>query len=183
MGNPNLQPLYLARFYALSLESARKIQNKDFERSQLTYLLNLMKKNNIQSVDLNKNNNINMTMLVGNTEYLLNKLEKNESSADLLSRKILVENLQRRLSDLDGMMKSNKTIQEDVENLYSRLDDSMKTEKDLLALTSELEQRKKELHANIEKEDQKKVAAQTQFDDVKNKMADSANGHFIWKDL
>jgi murein DD-endopeptidase MepM/ murein hydrolase activator NlpD len=102
---------------------------------------------------------------------LLNKLEKAESSSDLLSRKILVENLQRRLLDLDGMMKTNKAVQDDVERLYLRLEDSMRTEKELLSVMSELEQRKKDLHANIESSNLKKSDAQNHFDEMKNKMA------------
>ncbi len=90
MGNPNLQPLYLARFYALSLESARNIQNKDFERSQLIYLLNLMKKNNIQSVDLNKNNN--KVLLLSDIESRLNILNF-ENNIDSNFQNNFIENV------------------------------------------------------------------------------------------
>ncbi len=54
LGTPNLQPIYLARFYALSAEAARYSFNKEFERSELSNLLGIMKKENIQSVEINK---------------------------------------------------------------------------------------------------------------------------------
>jgi hypothetical protein len=57
IGTPNLQPIFLARFYALSAEAARYSFNKEFERSQLNYLLAIMKKENIQSVEINKYTN------------------------------------------------------------------------------------------------------------------------------
>ena len=122
----------------------------------------------LDNQNLKKNYSETKMILMG---VLLNKLEKSESSSDLLTRKILVENLQRRLLDLDGMMKTNKAVQDDVERLYIRLEDSMSTEKELMAMMSELEQRKKDLHANIESENNKKTNAQNNFDEMKNKMA------------
>jgi len=150
------------------------IQNKKYlkladERAKIEEMLSQAKKNaDIDNQNLKKNYNETKAILMG---VLLNKLEKTESSADILSRKILVENLQRRLVDLDGVMKSNKAVQDDVERLYQRLEDSMRTEKELLALMQELEQKKKDLRANLEAETQKKLSSQTQFDESKNKMA------------
>src|SRR5205814_1286864 len=117
---------------------------------------------------LKKSYNETKAILMG---VLLNKLEKAESSADLLTRKILVENLQIRLTDLDGMMKSNKALQDDVERLYQRLEDSMRTEKELLAIMGELEQKKRDLKANIDSELSKKQEAESEFTESKNKMA------------
>ena len=57
LGAPNLQPIFLARFYALSSEAARYSFNKDFERAELKSLLEIMKKENIQSVEVNKYTN------------------------------------------------------------------------------------------------------------------------------
>ena len=150
------------------------LQNKKYlrlagERSKIEESLSGARKNaDLDNQNLKKNYNETKMILMG---VLLNKLEKTESSSDLLTRKILVENLQRRLLDLDGMMKSNKTVQDDVERLYQRLEDSMRTEKELLTIMNELELRKKELRANIESENQKKSDAQNHFDEVKNKMA------------
>jgi septal ring factor EnvC (AmiA/AmiB activator) len=157
-----------------NVEMSLGLQNKKYlrladERAKIEEMLNLSKKNaDLDNQNLKKNYNETKSILMG---VLLNKLEKNEGPADILSRKILVENLQRRLVDLDGMMKSNKAVQEDVDKLYMRLEDSMRTEKELLALMNELEQKKKELRANIESESQKKLNSQSQFDETKNKMA------------
>ncbi|MGZ3787636.1 MAG: murein hydrolase activator EnvC family protein [Bacteriovorax sp.] len=157
-----------------NVEMSLGIQNKKYlrladERAKIEETLATARKNaDIDNQSLKKSYSDTKAILMG---VLLNKLEKSESSSDLLSRKILIENLQRRLTDLDSMMKTNKALQDDVERLYQRLEDSMKTEKDLLALMGELEQKKKELHANIEAESQKKSENQNHFDEAKNKMA------------
>jgi murein DD-endopeptidase MepM/ murein hydrolase activator NlpD len=150
------------------------MQNKKYlkladERAKIEDLLSRAKKNaDLDSEGLKKSYNETKTILMG---VLLNKLEKSEGPSDLLSRKILIENLQRRLVDLEGLMKSNKGVQEDVDKIYSRLEESMKTEKALVSIMNELEQKRKNLRANIEAETQKKTQAQNQFDDTKNKAA------------
>ncbi|APJ04882.1 hypothetical protein AXG55_13660 [Silvanigrella aquatica] len=60
--SPHLQPVYLARFYALSAEAARYSFNKEFERSEITNLLSIMKKENMQEVEINKYANKNITI-------------------------------------------------------------------------------------------------------------------------
>ncbi|MBY0414566.1 MAG: peptidoglycan DD-metalloendopeptidase family protein [Bdellovibrionales bacterium] len=102
---------------------------------------------------------------------LLNKLENTERSSDILARKVMIESLQRKLADLDGLMKANKNLQGDVEGLYARLQDSMNTEKELLSFMGELEQRKKELRANLESQTKDSEATQLKFDEQKNKLA------------
>ena len=150
------------------------LQNKKYfrladERAKIEESLASARKNaDIDNQGLKKSYNETKLILMG---VLLNKLEKNESAADLLSRKILVTNLQRRLIDLDGTMKTNKAFQDDVERLYQRLEDSMRTEKELVSIMKELEIKKKNLHANIDSENAKKTNAQNYFDDLKNKMA------------
>jgi septal ring factor EnvC (AmiA/AmiB activator) len=157
-----------------NVEISLGLQNKKYlklaeERAKIEETLSSSRKNaDLDNQRLKKNYNETKQILMG---VLLNKLEKTESSSDLLSRKILVENLQRRLAELDEMMKTNKSVQDDVERLYQRLEDSMKTERELVSITNELEQRKKELHASLESENQKKLEAQTKFDEVKNMKA------------
>lgn len=102
---------------------------------------------------------------------LLNKLENTESPSAILSRKILIENLQRRLGDLNGMMVSNKGMKGDVEALTEKLQFSMDTEKELLSIMNELEQRKRELRTALETQGQRKNETQSKFDEVKNKLA------------
>jgi len=153
---------------SLGLENKKYLKLAD-ERAKIEEQLSAARKNaDLDSLNLKKNYNDTKSILMG---VLLNKLEKTESSSDLLTRKILVENLQRRILDLDGMMKTNKLVQDEVERLYIRLEDSMKTEKELISIMNELEIRKKELHATLEQENQKKTLAQNTFDDSKNRLA------------
>lgn len=90
MGNPSLQPIYLARFYALSADSGRNIQNKDFERSQLVNLLNVMKKNNIQSLEINKNSS--KLLLINDIEARLSILNF-ENNMDSNFQNNFIENV------------------------------------------------------------------------------------------
>jgi murein DD-endopeptidase MepM/ murein hydrolase activator NlpD len=150
------------------------LQNKKYlklaeDRSKIEETLSTARKNaDFDNQILKKNYSETKQILMG---VLLNKLEKAESPSDLLTRKILVENLQRRLIDLDSMLKNNKSLQEDVERIYQRLENSMSTERELVAVLNELEQRKKDLRNNLEAESQKKNEAQTRFDDSKNMKA------------
>ncbi|MFA6236422.1 MAG: peptidoglycan DD-metalloendopeptidase family protein [Bacteriovorax sp.] len=150
------------------------VQNKKYlklaeERARIEETLSSARKNaDLDNLNLKKNYNETKQILMG---VLLNKLEKSESSSDLLSRKILVENLERRLTDLDGMIKTNKAFQDDVERLYQRLEASMTTERELVSILNEMELRKKELHANIQAENQKKAEAQERFNETKNMQA------------
>lgn len=157
-----------------NVELSLGVQNKKYlklaeERAKIEETLSVARKNaDLDNQNLKKNYDETKQILMG---VLLNKLEKNESSSDLLSRKILIENLQRRLTDLDGIMKANKSVQDDVDRLYLRLEDSMSTERELVAIMNELEQRKKELRASLEIEGQKKQEAQSRFDETKNMQA------------
>ena len=149
----------------LAVQSKKYLRLAD-ERSKIEESLSRSRKNaDIDNQNIKKNYNETKQLLMG---VLLNKLEKSESSADLLTRKILVENLQRRLVDLDGLMKNNKEIRDDVERLYKRLEDSMSTERQLVSLMNELEQRKKDLRISLESETQNNRKAQSQFEETKN---------------
>ncbi len=154
--------------FSLGLQNKKYLKLAD-ERAKIEESLSRARKNaDNDSQNLKKNFNETKALLMG---VLLNKLEKAESSSDLLSRKILIENLQNRMVDLSGVLKTNKIIQEEVDKLYKRLEDSMRTEKNLLSLMNELEIKRKDLHANIEQENQKKSEAQGQFDETKNRLA------------
>lgn len=62
LNTPLLNPVYLARFYAITAESARFVQNKEFELAQLKKLESLMKKENFQLIELNKYVNKNISL-------------------------------------------------------------------------------------------------------------------------
>ena len=134
-------------------------------------LANAKKNADIDSEGLKKNYTQTRNLLMS---ALLNKLENTENPSDILARKILIENLQRRLGDLGGVMKANKALQDDVNKLYAKLQESMRTEKELLAIMGELEEKRRELKGNLEAETQKKNDTQARFDEEKNKLAINA---------
>lgn len=131
-------------------------------------LANARKNADIDSVGLKKNYAETKSLLMG---VLLNKLENTENASDMLARKLMIERLQRKLADLDGLMKANQALQGDVEVLYSKLQDSMNTEKELLSIMGELEERKRELRIALESQTKSSASAQTKLDEEKNKMA------------
>lgn len=102
---------------------------------------------------------------------LLNKLENTERSSDMLARKVMIEKLQRKLVDLDGMMRSNKDLQGNVDSLYAKLQESMDTEKELLTVMGELEERKKMLRESLSSQTKTSEDARLRLDEEKNKLA------------
>lgn len=117
---------------------------------------------------LKKNYKETKNLLMG---VLLNKLENTENSSDILARKVMIEKLQKRLADLDGMMKTNKGLTSDVEALYAKLQESMDTEKELLAVMGELEERRRELKTSLEHKTKNNDEMKMRFDEEKNKLA------------
>lgn len=139
------------------------------ERARIEESLASARRNaDFDSESLKKNYDQTKKLLMG---VLLNKLENTENSSDILARKILIERLQGRLAELDGMMKTNKGLQTDVEALYSKLQESMETEKQLLAVMGELEERRRELRNSLESETKKNQDDRQRFDAEKNKLA------------
>jgi septal ring factor EnvC (AmiA/AmiB activator) len=139
------------------------------ERAKIEENLANAKKNaDIDSEGLKKSYSQTKSLLMG---VLLNKLENTENASDMLARKLMIERLQRKLADLDGLMKANKILQNDVEALYTKLQDSMTTEKELLSVMGELEERKRELRNSLESQTKNSAAAQTRLDEEKNKFA------------
>lgn len=139
------------------------------DRTRLEESLTNAKRNaDFDGLNLKKNYNHVRSLLMG---VLLNKLENTENSSDMLARKIMISKLQERLTDLDGMMKSNKSLQGEVERLNEKLNESMATEKELLGLMGELEERKKELKSDLELKNKSTLDMKTKLDEEKNKMA------------
>ncbi|MEA9355585.1 peptidoglycan DD-metalloendopeptidase family protein [Bacteriovorax sp. PP10] len=102
---------------------------------------------------------------------LLNKLENTERSSDMLARKIMIEGLQKKLVDLNGMMSSNKDLQGNVDSLYAKLQESMDTEKELLSVMGELEERKRTLRESLNSQTKSSEDARIRLDEEKNKLA------------
>lgn len=156
------------------LELELGMQNKKYlkqadSRTKLEEALNIAKKNiDLDSANLKKNYNETKAILMG---LLLNKLEKTESPSDLLARKVLITNLQTRMVELDGLMRSNKNVEGGVNDLYKRLESSVQTEKDLVAIMNDLEQKKKDIKQAIMDENARRDQYSTEFDELKNKLA------------
>lgn len=156
------------------VETNLALSNKKYnklaeDRMRLEDGLSIAKKNaDLDNENLKKNYQETKNILMG---VLLNKIDREETPANLLSKKILVENLQRRLVDLDGLIKSNKEVQVEVEKISDRLKDSLATEKDLVAILHDLDVRRKDLRETIESETQKKDLTTQEFTELRNKMA------------
>nr|BDT29458.1 M23 family metallopeptidase [Bacteriovorax sp. HI3] len=139
------------------------------ERARIEESLASARRNaDFDSETLKKNYSQTKNLLMG---VLLNKLENTENSSDMLARKVMIEKLQKRLADLDGMMKSNKALQTDVDGLYAKLQESMDTEKELLAVMGELEERRRELRSSLDQQTKNNADMKARFDEEKNKLA------------
>lgn len=139
------------------------------ERAKIEESLASARRNaDFDSETLKKSYSQTKTLLMG---VLLNKLENTEQSSDILARKIMIERLQKRLVDLDGMMKTNKDLQGNVDSLYAKLQESMDTEKELLAVMGELEERKRELRDTLASKTKSTEDVRLRLDEEKNKLA------------
>ena len=169
--NKNIQNL--AKEVA-NVEVTLGLNNKKYlklaeERARIEESLASARRNaDFDSETLKKNYSQTKNLLMG---VLLNKLENTENSSDMLARKVMIEKLQKRVADLDGMMKSNKALQTDVDGLYAKLQESMDTEKELLAVMGELEERRRELRSSLDQQTKNNADMKARFDEEKNKLA------------
>jgi septal ring factor EnvC (AmiA/AmiB activator) len=139
------------------------------ERAKIEESLASARRNaDFDSETLKKSYTQTKSLLMG---VLLNKLENTERSSDMLARKIMIERLQKKLVDLDGMMKSNKDLQTNVDGLYAKLQESMDTEKELLTVMGELEERKRTLRESLSSQTKSTENAKQRLDEEKNKLA------------
>jgi murein DD-endopeptidase MepM/ murein hydrolase activator NlpD len=152
----------------LGLNNKKYLRLAD-ERAQIEEGLTAARKNaDIDGESLKKSYSQSKSLLMG---VLLNKLENTENASDILARKIMISNLQRRLADLDGMMKTNKSLQVDVDNLLEKLQESMATEKELISVMDELEGKRRELRNLLAEQTKNNQEQKIKFDDEKNKLA------------
>ena len=157
-----------------NVEVTLGINNKKYlqlaqERARIEESLASARRNaDFDSETLKKSYDQTKALLMG---VLLNKLENTERSSDMLARKVMIEKLQRKLVDLDGMMKANKTLQADVDSLYAKLQESMDTEKELLSVMGELEERKRTLRDTLALQTKNSEEVKQRFDEEKNKLA------------
>jgi septal ring factor EnvC (AmiA/AmiB activator) len=139
------------------------------ERAKIEERLAAARRNaDFDSETLKKSYAQTKSLLMG---VLLNKLENTEKSSDMLARKIMIEGLQKKLVDLNGMMSSNKDLQGNVDSLYAKLQESMDTEKELLSVMGELEERKRTLRESLNSQTKNTEDARLRLDEEKNKLA------------
>ena len=99
--------------YTLGLNNKKYLRLAQ-ERAEIEESLSRAKKSaDLDSDSLKKSYNQAKSLLMG---VLLNKLEKTENPSDMLARKIMIEKLNLRLSELNSMMNANKQLRIEVEN-------------------------------------------------------------------
>jgi len=166
--------IYLLGKEISTLENQIGVQNKKFnqinsERGRLEEEINTAKRNaDFDSLNLKKNLAEVKSML---TTMLLNRLEKTETAADLLARKVILQNLANRSIELEGLIKQNKFFLIDVEKLEQRLADVESSEKEVLALLKNLEDEKRAQKEQLELEVKSKTEEEANFKNIKNKLA------------
>lgn len=131
-------------------------------------LLNARKLADFDNDTLEKNHKDAKNILMG---VLLNKLEDTENSSDILARRILVQGLQKRMADLESMLKTNSQVRAEVELLQDKLHESMSVEKELLNVMSELEDKKVTLKSTLEAQNQDHEKIKSAFEEHKNRVA------------
>ncbi len=96
---PNLQANYLVKYYALAAEAARFSINKEFEKIQLKKLQDLMKKNNFQTVSLDKEDTKKLTLF--DVEARLSVLNFDENIASEFSNDFVANVFLTKIKDGD----------------------------------------------------------------------------------
>ncbi len=147
--------------------NTKKYQKVMDERSKLNdRILEVRKNLDIESVGLKKNFRQTKSVLSG---IVLHHLDKNENSSDLLSKKLLVQMLQKRLSDLSDLIANNQSLKKDLATLEANYEESMATEKEVIQIVKEMEERKSELAAMQREETSRQAQLEKKYADQKNK--------------
>lgn len=154
--------------YTLVLNT-KKYQKLVEDRSKIEADLQEAKKNlDLESENLKRNFQQTKSILSG---VILHRLDKNENSSDLLSKKILVEMLQKRIVDLGDLIRSNNAMKKDLSAMEEQYQNSLSTEKELVQIVKEMEMRKNDLRESERLEVERKVELEKKFSDVKNRQA------------
>lgn len=152
--------------YTLVLNT-KKYQNLVEDRSKLEAELLEAKKNlDLESDSLKRNFQQTKSVLSG---VILHQLDKNEKSSDLLSKKILVQMLQKRIVELGELIRNNNVLKNELSNLEERYQGSLSTEKEIVQIVKEMENRKAELRESERLEIERKSELEKKFSEVKNR--------------
>lgn len=154
--------------YSLVLNT-KKYQKLVEDRAKIEADLQEAKKNlDLESENLKRNFQQTKSILGG---VILHRLDKNEKSSDLLSKKILVEMLQKRIVDLSDLIRNNNAMKKDLSQMEEQYQNSLTTEKELVQIVKEMEARKNELRESERLEVERRAELEKQFSDVKNRQA------------
>lgn len=149
--------------------NSKKYQKLVEERAALENSLQETKKNlDLESENLKRSFQQTKGILGG---VILHRLDKNEKSSDLLSKKILIEMLQKRIVDLGDLIRGNNAMKKDLAALEEQYQQSLSTEKELVQIVQEMELRKNELREIERTETEKKAQLEKVFSEVKNRQA------------
>lgn len=154
--------------YSLVLNT-KKYQKLVEDRAKIEADLQEAKKNlDLESENLKRNFQQTKSILSG---VILHRLDRNEKSSDLLSKKILVEMLQKRIVDLSDLIRNNNAMKKDLSQMEEQYQNSLTTEKELVQIVKEMETRKNELRESERLEVERRAELEKQFSDVKNRQA------------
>ncbi len=153
--------------------NTKKYQKLVEDRTKIETSLQEAKRNlDLESESLKRNFQQTKSILSG---VILHRLDKNEKSSDLLSKKILVGMLQKRIVDLSDLIRTNNMMKKDLISLEEQYQNSLTTEKELVQLVKEMENRKIELKESEKYEVDKKIELEKRFVDVKNRQTIERN--------
>lgn len=158
--------------YSLVMNT-KKYQKLVEERSKIEYQLQEARKNlDLESEGLKRSFQQTKNILGG---VILHRLDKNENSSDLLSKKLLVEMLQKRLVDLGDLIRNNNNMKQELERMDAQYQQSLSTEKELIQIVQEMEAKKQELLEVERIEADKKVSLEKQYNDARNRVSIEKN--------
>lgn len=158
--------------YSLVMNT-KKYQKLVEERSKIEYQLQEAKKNlDLESEGLKRSFQQTKSILGG---VILHRLDKNEKSSDLLSKKLLVEMLQKRLVDLSDLIRNNNNMKSELEKMDAEYQQSLSTEKELIQIVQEMEAKKQELLEVERIEADKKLSLEKQYNEARNRVSIEKN--------
>ncbi|MCK6594554.1 MAG: peptidoglycan DD-metalloendopeptidase family protein [Bacteriovoracaceae bacterium] len=158
--------------YSLVMNT-KKYQKLVEERSKIESQLQEAKKNlDLESEGLKRSFQQTKNILGG---VILHRLDKNEKSSDLLSKKLLVEMLQKRLVDLSDLIRNNNNMKSELARMDAEYQQSLSTEKELIQIVQEMEAKKQELLEVERIESDKKISLEKQYNDARNRVSIERN--------
>lgn len=132
-------------FY-LGKESKKFSKVQDDKRFVEDKIFEARKNLDLDSENLKKQSKEAKSLLMG---LVFQKLENKEEAVDLLKKKLFVEMLQKRVLELDSLIKRNQALQTDLTQLEERYSQFASNEKEILSFINEYQNKKKEIEQKI----------------------------------